>query len=546
MPKSATALESKDVFEQLYAEAEARIEAKFNRRIAALEKTVADLRRECNEWKEEAHVWKTKYYAEQKRAEKLEGQLSLAREEIKELKEVVQKQSKQITALQKQLYGRKTEVVAVEPEAEPLPEKRQRGRQSGTKGSGRRTRPDLETVEKIHKFEPVDLVCPCCNLPFEDAGEKRSEEIDFDVKVTRISHRRKTVRKTCKCPTTPTVKTPPAPARLFKGSSFSVGVWHYVIHDKYHLQRPLSRTLKYLESHGLPIGSSVMVNGFKRLHDKAVLKPLVEDIRARVIASDRQQKDETGWKIFQEIEGKEGYQHWLWVTLSKDCALFEVDPSRSREVAKRTIGETPVVVTTDMLKVYNDLGDNVTNSWCWAHVRRYLLGLSKSSAAWVAKVDWLYHCNNLRLRAKNKTEFEACENDLRTALSKFERQVKSNAIRHADEESRKVFKMIANHWHGLSLFADLPEIPMDNNLSEQALRNAVVGRKCYYGSGSCWSGEFAADLFSIFTTLEMNGINTRTWLFEYLAAVAANGGKAPRNAVEFLPWNSPPVHFLSN
>lgn len=546
MRKSATIAAPKDLLERLYAEAEARIEAKFNHRIDALEKTVADLRRECDDWKEEAHVWKAKYYAEQKRAEKLEGQLSLARTEIKELKALVQKQATQITGLQKQLFGRKTEVVEVEQKEEPLPEKRRRGRQPGTKGSGRRKRPELKPVEKIHQFEPHELVCPCCSLPFEDAGEKRSEEIDFEVLVTRVVHRRKTVRKTCKCPTTPTVKTPLAPARLFKGSSFSVGVWQFVIHDKYHLQRPLNRSLKYLESHGLPIGSSVIVNGLKRLHGKQVFKPLVNAIAARVKASPRQQKDETGWKIFQEIDGKEGYQHWLWAALANDCAFFEIDPSRSREVAKHTIGEDPVVLTTDMLKVYHNLGDNVTNSWCWAHVRRYLKTLPKSSASWIAKVDWLYHCNNLRLKAKTQAEFESRESELRTALREFERQAKSNAKRNSNEESRKVFRMIADHWHGLALFADFPEVPMDNNLSEQALRNAVIGRKCYYGSGACWSGELAADLFSIFTTLEMNGINTRTWLHEYLTAVAANNGKAPENAADFLPWNSPPVHVLSN
>lgn len=536
---------TKELLEQIYTEVENRVEAKFRTRVEQLE-------REVEEWKEESRIWKARYFKEEERSRKLEGQLSLALNEINELKEVVQKQKTRIIELEKIVHGRKTEVTKAQPAEAEQPEKRSRGRQNGAKGYGRKKRTDLETVDRVHQFEGNDRLCGCCGLPFEDLGEKTSEETDVNFSVVIIRHRRKTVRKTCKCPGTPVVKTPPAPAKLFRGSAYSVGFWHHVIYEKYHLQRPTSRTCKFLLSYGLDVGPSVIVNGLKKLHERRVFKPLVEAIAERVKNSTRQQKDETGWKIFQEIEGKEGYQHWLWVTRTDDCCLFQMDPSRSREVAKRTIGDTPVIVTSDMLKVYDDLGDNVTNSWCWTHVRRYLLKLgtrqklSKSSKDWVSKVDWLYHCNNQRLAAGSEREFQLHDRELRKSTTEFKRLAKSNAKRFKDPEAKKVFKMIAEHWDGLELFVEYTAVPMDNNLSEQALRNAVVGRKCYYGSGSCWSGDLAAALFTIFTTIEQNGINARTWLSEYLSAVAKNGGRAPPECLDFLPWNSPPAHLLSD
>jgi transposase len=205
-----------------------------------------------------------------------------------------------------------------------------------------------------------------------------------------------------------------------------------------------------------------------------------------------------------------------------------------------------------MLNVYKNLGENVTNSWCWAHVRRYILKLASypvlkhTAQQWLDKTDWLYHCNNQRLAAINETEFQLHDAELRKAMTSFEQQVKTYAKRTKHEEAKKVFTMISNHWEGLSLFVELPAIPMDNNASENALRGPVVGRKNYYGSGSLWSGELASDLFSIFKTLEMNNINPRAWLFEYLTAVAKNGGYPPANATNFLPWNSPPVHDLES
>jgi transposase len=41
---------------------------------------------------------------------------------------------------------------------------------------------------------------------------------------------------------------------------------------------------------------------------------------------------------------------------------------------------------------------------------------------------------------------------------------------------------------------------MDNNRGENSIRNPVTGRKNYYGSGSIWSAQLAATLFSILQT----------------------------------------------
>ena len=101
----------------------------------------------------------------------------------------------------------------------------------------------------------------------------------------------------------------------------------------------------------------------------------------------------------------------------------------------------------------------------------------------------------------------------------------------------KVLQSVLEHWPGLTLFVEYPEIPMDNNPAESTLRNAVTGRKNYYGSGSLWSAQLAATLFSILQTLLLWGINPRHWLMRYLNACAENGGKAPRTIDPFLPWS---------
>ena len=62
------------------------------------------------------------------------------------------------------------------------------------------------------------------------------------------------------------------------------------------------------------------------------------------------------------------------------------------------------------------------------------------------------------------------------------------------EPALKVLRSMARPWAGLLVFIDHPLVPMDNNIAERAHRTPVVGRKNFYGSGSLWSGQLAAEL----------------------------------------------------
>src|SRR5262249_36126236 len=94
-----------------------------------------------------------------------------------------------------------------------------------------------------------------------------------------------------------------------------------------------------------------------------------------------------------------------------------------------------------------------------------------------------------------------------------------------------------DHWTGLTVFVEHPEVPMDNNTAERSERGPVVGRKNYYGSGAVWSGRLAAMLFSLFQTLCLWDLNPRRWLMAYLGACAGVGGRVPADREGFLPWN---------
>jgi len=70
-----------------------------------------------------------------------------------------------------------------------------------------------------------------------------------------------------------------------------------------------------------------------------------------------------------------------------------------------------------------------------------------------------------------------------------------------------------------------------------------VGRKNFYGSGSEWSGQLAAMMFSLLMTMKLWQINPRTWLEDYLEACAAAGNRAPPDLQPYLPWSMEPARL---
>ena len=101
----------------------------------------------------------------------------------------------------------------------------------------------------------------------------------------------------------------------------------------------------------------------------------------------------------------------------------------------------------------------------------------------------------------------------------------------------KALRSLLNHREGLCVFVDHPQVSMDNNAGERALRGPVIGRRLSFGSNSADGAKFTAIMYSVVGTLSMNGIDILRWLEAWLDACAKNGGKPPEDLSPWLPWS---------
>ena len=124
--------------------------------------------------------------------------------------------------------------------------------------------------------------------------------------------------------------TAPQPPKLFPKSLLGTSVWTHFLIEKFHLQRPMHRTLKNLQLLGLDLATGTVTDGLRQI--APLMTPIYEAIQTRQARSKYLHADETRWKVFTEKAGKKGYNWWLWVFARNDAVNFVLDPSRSHKV----------------------------------------------------------------------------------------------------------------------------------------------------------------------------------------------------------------------
>lgn len=473
-----------------------------------------------------------------------------------QLKQRVAELEAKLRRREQQLFGRKTETSSAAPAqatgspTTPDSAKRPRGQQRGRPGHGRRDYRHLPAVSEEATLTGADGCCPQCQRPFEPlGGTEDSTVLEIDVRAHRRVLRRRRYRPTCPCGVVPQVVTAPPPPRLIPKSLLGVSIWVTVLLDKYLFYRPTYRLLEDLRSHGLDLSLGTLTDGLQRL--VPMLEPLYEALGEHSRQQTLWHADETRWLVFATIEGKVGYRWYLWVFHGRDVVVFVLAVGRAHDVPEEHLGpDAQGIMVVDRYKAYQVIAQVkkglIVLAFCWAHVRRDFVGVARAwpeqegwAFAWLEGIGKVYGLNDARLEVRHQpAAFAAADSALRGAVAALGAQGQAElADPQLHPARRKVLESLGDHWTGLTVFVEHPEVPMDNNTAERVQRGPVVGRKNYYGSGAVWAGRLAAMMFSLLQTLTLWKINPRLWLTAYLQACATAGGKAPPDWESYLPWN---------
>ena len=514
------------------------------------------------ELRQQARYWESMFKRAREREERLQGEIEQQKARIKEL--------------ERQLFGRKSEKGRSRPRGASGSDKARgsqgkRGQRPGQPGPGRRDTSQLRAKDEIRELCEQECQCPLCGLPYEEDGSlgtEDSELIEIEVRAHKRRIHRKRYRPKCQCPL-PKIITAPGPPKLIPKGRYGISLWVHILLDKFCFLRPTNRLLGDLRTYGVDLSLGTVTGGLKKL--VPAFEPIMDEIIRKNLEERQWHADETGWPIFVSLpeltrllengqlspgceasDLKPGGKWKLWLFQSRSAVVFRLDPTRKARVPEGYFHNVEGgVLIVDRYVAYKAMVQvkegRILLAFCWAHVRRDFLDLSRNFSgheewglSWVEAIGEIGHLNDLRLQVwkTSREQFASRDQVLRAALKRMElRRDAELSDSNLQPLRRKVLKSLKNHWGGLTLFVDHPEIPMTNNQAERTHRKPVCGRKQFYGSYALWAGQLAAMLFSLFATLQLSGINPRTWLTAYLEACAEAGGKAPADASRFLPWN---------
>ena len=451
--------------------------------------------------------------------------------------------------LSRALFGRKSEKQETPRSGRP------RGQQRGAPGHGRTQRPGLEKRTEELKPPEEARVCSCCGKAYVANGVDESTLVEIEVKAHKRVIRRPRWRRACGCASSPIeVSAPPAP-RLFPRTLYGTSFWARFLFEHCACFRPLHRVAAWMSGQGLPVSPGMLANSLKRF--VPLFEPVADAILAHQNEAALRHADETGWRV-QELRGEDrSSRAWLWTSVSSDAVSFHIDPSRSAEAAQKLFSEAllDTVIVCDRYSAYKRLArlreGLVTLAFCWSHQRRDFIecaagqvSLTQWCQGWIEQIAVLYRLNEARLEhydpglERQTPAFDAAQGRLKEALDGLFAQAEQELAGLPDQAREgKALRSLVNHREGLCVFADRPQVPLDNNLAERVLRGPAIGRRLSFGSDSENGARFTAVMYSVVGTLALNGIDVLRWLEAWLEACAKNAGRAPDDLSPWLPWS---------
>jgi transposase len=340
----------------------------------------------------------------------------------------------------------------------------------------------------------------------------------------------KYVLKTLKRKSTQAIHTTASPNAVLEKSLADVSFIAGMLVDKFVYHLPLYRQHQRLENNGVLLARSTLTQLVKRAID--LLKPIYLSQWEHILLSKILAIDETPIK---SGKGKKGTlkQAWFWPIMGQaDEICFTYSSSRAMQHLADQLGEFHGTLLSDGYKAYDLYRERVKTAKtarCWVHCRRYFEQAEtmepEAAAIALAHIAKLYQIeahiktNDLQGDKKLSYRLEHAKPYV-DAFFKWVHEQRLNPELTPSNPFMKALRYAQNQQHGLCEFLHDPDLPMDTNHVERALRCIAMGRRNWL---FCWTelgAEQVGIIQSLITTCRMHDINPYHYLVDVLQRVS--------------------------
>ena len=341
----------------------------------------------------------------------------------------------------------------------------------------------------------------------------------------------------------------PAPQGVLEGSRADVSLLAGMLVDKFAWHLPLYRQHQRMEAGGITVSRPWLT----QLSQQAIglLSPIHDAQLASIRCSRVIAMDETPIKAGRGGHGKMNTGYFWPVYGEQDEVCFPFHASRAGAHVRATLGLTPKagsVLLTDGYAAYARYAEKtgVTHALCWAHARRAVFEAQGSEPEAVADVlallQGLYaaeeQIRELKLEGEAKQQHRLMHS--KPIVERFFDYVARHLEKHGLAPANPFIKALhyaRERKDGLEVFLTDPDVPIDTNHLERALRVVPMGRKNWL---FCWTelgARHVGIIQSLIVTCRLHKIDPYTYLVDVLQRV----GEHPASKVaELTPrrWKS--------
>ena len=325
------------------------------------------------------------------------------------------------------------------------------------------------------------------------------------------------------------IKVAPRPAVILPKSMADASLLADVIAGKFIDALSFYRKHKVLAREGIEIGYSTICDWPIQLHQQ--LQPIKRLLYEELPKQEVWHLDETTLQVLKEPNRKNTANSYLWGIRTgppgAEIILFHYDMRKSYEALKAWLSpylpDFRGAIVTDEHKPYNNLKkDHVqikAHGGCWFHLRRKFAdavkGRKHSSDAhkMLKLIATLYRIDKGLDALHGEEKRQARQKKLTPQIQIIRQFLDDIASKYPNDGlMRTAIQYALNNWPKFIACLDHPELPMDNNIMEQAIRPFTTGRRNWLFSGGPRGAEASAFLYSLVETSKACGWEPKAYL----------------------------------
>jgi transposase len=224
---------------------------------------------------------------------------------------------------------------------------------------------------------------------------------------------------------------------------------------------------------------------------------------------------------------------WLWTFVADAYTVFALRTTRAATVLEELLTDAfDGVVNCDRAKMYWNVG---RPQWCWAHLKRDFQALIDHPDHQVKRLgrDLMRPTKELFRHWARCRDGTITRRGMLRMMQPIRQQIDALLLRGVFSGNAKLTGMcepLYGHREWLWTFLDVDGVEPTNNVSERALRPAVIWRKLSFGTQSAQGSRFVETILTVVETCHRQSRSS----YEYLTA-AMHAHFAGQTAPSLLP-----------